>query len=89
MINKPIIGVAALIFVLAAGGVYYLRSRNRAAARDTRPGKHGPRRPESRPSRIRCRMLPGMPRPRGPCLTWPTAISRCAMLWHNLAVRTP
>jgi hypothetical protein len=26
--NKPIIGVAALIFVLAAGGVYYLRSRN-------------------------------------------------------------
>jgi hypothetical protein len=28
MINKPIIGVAALIFVLAAGGVYYLKSRN-------------------------------------------------------------
>jgi hypothetical protein len=28
MINKPIIGVAALIFLLAAGGVYYLRSRN-------------------------------------------------------------
>jgi Protein of unknown function (DUF3014) len=28
MINKPVIGVAALIFVLAAGGVYYLRSRN-------------------------------------------------------------
>jgi hypothetical protein len=28
MVNKPIIGVAALIFVLAAGGVYYLRSRN-------------------------------------------------------------
>jgi hypothetical protein len=28
MINKPIIGVAALIFVLAATGVYYLRSRN-------------------------------------------------------------
>jgi hypothetical protein len=28
MINKPIIGVAALIFVLAAGGVYYLKSRD-------------------------------------------------------------
>jgi hypothetical protein len=28
MINKPIIGVAALIFVLAATGVYFLRSRN-------------------------------------------------------------
>jgi hypothetical protein len=28
MINKPVIGVAALIFVLAAAGVYYLRSRN-------------------------------------------------------------
>jgi hypothetical protein len=28
MINKPIIGVAALIFVLAATGVYYLRSRH-------------------------------------------------------------
>jgi len=28
MVNKPIIGVAALIFVMAAGGVYYLRSRN-------------------------------------------------------------
>jgi hypothetical protein len=28
VINKPIVGVAALIFVLAAGGVYYLRSRN-------------------------------------------------------------
>lgn len=28
MVNKPIVGVAALISVLAAGGVYYLRSRN-------------------------------------------------------------
>jgi hypothetical protein len=28
MINKPIVGVAALIFVLAATGVYYLRSRH-------------------------------------------------------------
>ena len=28
MVNKPIVGVAALIFVLAAGGVYYLRSRH-------------------------------------------------------------
>lgn len=28
MINKPVIGVAVLIFVLAATGVYYLRSRN-------------------------------------------------------------
>src|SRR5579863_2389638 len=28
MINKPVIGVAALIFVLAATGVYYLRGRN-------------------------------------------------------------
>ncbi|HEY2782530.1 MAG TPA: DUF3014 domain-containing protein [Steroidobacteraceae bacterium] len=28
VINKPIVGVAALIFVLAAAGVYYLRSRN-------------------------------------------------------------
>jgi hypothetical protein len=28
MLNKPIIGVAVLIFLLAAGGVYYLRSRN-------------------------------------------------------------
>jgi hypothetical protein len=28
MVNKPIVGVAALIFLLAAGGVYYLRSRN-------------------------------------------------------------
>ncbi len=28
MINKPLVGVAALIFVLAATGVYYLRSRN-------------------------------------------------------------
>ena len=28
MINKPVIGVAALILVLAVGGVYYLRSRN-------------------------------------------------------------
>jgi Protein of unknown function (DUF3014) len=27
MVNKPIVGVAALIFVIAAGGVYYLRSR--------------------------------------------------------------
>ena len=27
MVNKPIIGVAAFIFVLAAGGVYYLRNR--------------------------------------------------------------
>jgi Protein of unknown function (DUF3014) len=30
MVNKPIVGVAALIFLLAAGGVYYLRSRNAA-----------------------------------------------------------
>jgi hypothetical protein len=28
MINKPVVGVAALIFVLAAAGVYYLRGRN-------------------------------------------------------------
>jgi hypothetical protein len=28
MINKPIVGVAAVIFVLAAGGVYYLKSRD-------------------------------------------------------------
>jgi len=28
MVNKPIVGVAALIFVLAAGGVYYLKTRN-------------------------------------------------------------
>ncbi len=28
MVNKPIVGVAALIFVLAAGGVYYLKHRN-------------------------------------------------------------
>ena len=28
MINKPVIGVAALVFVLAATGVYYLRGRN-------------------------------------------------------------
>lgn len=28
MINKPVIGVAVLIFVLAATGVYYLRSRH-------------------------------------------------------------
>jgi hypothetical protein len=28
MINKPVVGVAALVFVLAAVGVYYLRSRN-------------------------------------------------------------
>ena len=28
VINKPIVGVAVAIFVLAAGGVYYLRSRN-------------------------------------------------------------
>jgi hypothetical protein len=28
MVNKPIVGVAALIFLLAAGGVYYLRSRS-------------------------------------------------------------
>ena len=30
MVNKPIVGVAVLIFLLAAGGVYYLRSRNAA-----------------------------------------------------------
>jgi hypothetical protein len=30
MVNKPIIWVAALIFVLAAGGVYYLKHRNAA-----------------------------------------------------------
>jgi Protein of unknown function (DUF3014) len=30
MVNKPIVGVAALIFVLAAGGVYYLRTRHAA-----------------------------------------------------------
>ena len=28
VINKPIVGVAIAIFVLAVGGVYYLRSRN-------------------------------------------------------------
>jgi len=28
MVNKPIVGVAALIFVLAAAGVYYFKSRN-------------------------------------------------------------
>jgi hypothetical protein len=28
MVNKPLIGVAALIFVMAAAGVYYLRARN-------------------------------------------------------------
>jgi Protein of unknown function (DUF3014) len=28
MVNKPIVGVAALIFVLAAAGVYYLKIRN-------------------------------------------------------------
>jgi hypothetical protein len=28
MINKPVIGIAALVFVLAATGVYYLRSRH-------------------------------------------------------------
>jgi hypothetical protein len=28
MVNKPIVGVAAVTFLLAAGGVYYLRSRN-------------------------------------------------------------
>ncbi len=28
MVNKPLIGVAALIFVMAAAGVYYLKTRN-------------------------------------------------------------
>jgi hypothetical protein len=28
MVNKPIVGVAALIFVLAAVGIYYLKARN-------------------------------------------------------------
>jgi Protein of unknown function (DUF3014) len=28
MINKPIVGIAVLIFVLAAAGVYYLKGRN-------------------------------------------------------------
>jgi Protein of unknown function (DUF3014) len=28
MVNKPIVGVAALVFVLAAAGVYYLKGRN-------------------------------------------------------------
>jgi len=30
MVNKPIVGVAVLIFLLAAGGVYYLRGRSAA-----------------------------------------------------------
>ena len=29
-INKPIVGVAALVFLLAAAGVYYLRNRSPA-----------------------------------------------------------
>jgi hypothetical protein len=48
MVNKPIVGVAALIFVLAAGGVYYLRSRNAplpaapGAPASTAPAAGGP-----------------------------------------------
>jgi hypothetical protein len=37
MINKPIIGVAALIFVLAATGVYYLRSRHQPLTAEPTP----------------------------------------------------
>jgi hypothetical protein len=37
MINKPIIGVAALIFVLAATGVYYLRSRHQPLTAEPSP----------------------------------------------------
>ena len=37
MINKPIIGVAALIFVLAATGVYYLRSRHQPSTAEPTP----------------------------------------------------
>jgi hypothetical protein len=37
MINKPIIGVAALIFVLAATGVYYLRNRQQPLTAEPSP----------------------------------------------------
>jgi hypothetical protein len=37
MINKPIVGVAALIFVLAATGVYYLRSRHQPLIAEPSP----------------------------------------------------
>jgi hypothetical protein len=47
MVNKPVIGVAALIFVLAATGVYYLRSRNAPLpAAPTAPSTPQPAQPE-------------------------------------------
>ena len=43
MINKPVIGVAVLIFVLAAAGVFYLRSRNQPLpAAPSAPGAVAP-----------------------------------------------
>ena len=37
MINKPVVGIAALIFVLAATGVYYLRSRHQPLTAEPSP----------------------------------------------------
>ena len=47
MINKPIVGVAALIFVLVAGGAYYLRTRNQPVpAAPNTPATPAPASPE-------------------------------------------
>jgi hypothetical protein len=46
IINKPIVGVGALIFVIAAGGVYYLRSRNQPLpAAPSSPAARAPEEP--------------------------------------------
>jgi hypothetical protein len=42
MINKPIVGVAVLIFALAAGGVYYLRNRGAPEPAATVPASSTP-----------------------------------------------
>jgi hypothetical protein len=47
-INKPMIGVAALVFVLAAAGVYYLRSRSPALPEVAAPA--APPRPQAEPA---------------------------------------
>ena len=60
MINKPIVGVAALVFVLAAAGLYYLKGRNPPLpAAPSAPVLLRPRAP-SQASPILCRKAPGM-----------------------------
>ncbi len=90
MINKPIVGVAGVDLVLAAGGVYYLRSRNppmpTAPVAAVQPRRRNPR---NRPSRIRFPQSRREAAAPDPLPSLADSECRCMMHSRNSAVRMP